>query len=254
MADHSSPRAAGAEPRIGTAGWSVPKAAAAAFPGEGTHLERYARVLPCVEINSSFYRPHKPATYARWAASTPAGFRFAVKVPKAITHVRRLNNAADLIDRFLAEVGELGDRLGPLLVQLPPTGRLDAAVAAAFFARLRDRFAGDVVCEPRHASWFTDAAGALLAEHRVARVAADPAPVPGADRPGGWDGLMYVRLHGSPEIYHSPYPPETLERVAAWLEVEGRRRPAWCIFDNTALGHATGDALAVLRRLSGLVD
>ncbi|HYG86724.1 MAG TPA: DUF72 domain-containing protein [Azospirillum sp.] len=237
--------------RIGTAGWSVPKAVAASFPGQGTHLERYARVLPCVEVNSSFYRPHKPETYARWAASTPAGFRFAVKVPKAITHVRRLNNATDLLDRFLTEVGELEDRLGPLLVQLPPSGRFDAAVAGAFFDGLRARFPGDVACEPRHASWFTDAAERLLAEHRVARVVADPAPVPGADKPGGWDGLLYVRLHGSPEIYHSPYPPDVLERTAAWLGTQAVLRPVWCIFDNTALGHATEDALAVLTRLTG---
>jgi len=237
--------------RIGTAGWSVPKAVAESFPGDGTHLERYARVLPCVEINSSFYRPHKPETYARWAASTPVDFRFAVKVPKAITHVRRLNNAADLLARFLAEVGELGDRLGPLLVQLPPSGRFDAAVAEAFFADLRDRFPGAVVCEPRHATWFSDAAEALLVSHHVARVAADPAPVPAAAEPGGWDGLLYLRLHGSPEIYHSPYPPDVLERLSDRLAEEGKRRPVWCIFDNTALGHATADALTVLSRLSG---
>jgi uncharacterized protein YecE (DUF72 family) len=237
--------------RIGTAGWSIPKAVADRFPGDGTHLERYARVLPCVEINSSFYRPHKPETYARWAASAPAGFRFAIKVPKAITHVRRLNNAADLLDRFLAEAGELGGRLGPLLVQLPPSGRFDAAVAGAFFAELRARFPGDVVCEPRHASWFTDAAERLLVEHRVARVAADPAPVPAAAESGGWDGLLYLRLHGSPEIYYSPYPPDALERIAERLAAEAVRRPVWCIFDNTALGHATADALAVLSRLAG---
>ncbi|WP_448191284.1 DUF72 domain-containing protein [Azospirillum sp. sgz301742] len=237
--------------RIGTAGWSIPKAVADRFPGDGTHLERYARVLPCVEINSSFYRPHKPETYARWAASAPAGFRFAVKLPKAITHVRRLNNAADLLDRFLAEAGELGGRLGPLLVQLPPSGRFDAAVAGAFFEALRARFTGDVVCEPRHASWFTDAAERLLAAHRVARAAADPAPVPAAAEPGGWDGLAYLRLHGSPEIYYSPYPPDALERIAARLGTEAARRPVWCIFDNTALGHATADALSVFSRLTG---
>ena len=237
--------------RIGTAGWSVPKAVGDRFPGEGTHLERYARVLSCVEINSSFYRPHKPETYARWAASTPEGFRFAVKVPKAITHVRRLKNAADLLDRFLAEAGELGGRLGPLLVQLPPSGRFDPETAGAFFGELRARFDGDLVCEPRHATWFSGTAERLLVEHRVARVAADPAPVPEAAEPGGWGGLLYWRLHGSPEIYHSPYPPAELERIAARLMEEAKRRPAWCIFDNTALFHATSDALAVLSRTAG---
>ena len=72
---------------IGTAGWSIPRQVAPHFPGEGTHLHRYARVLHCVEINSSFHRPHAAATYARWAASAPAEFRFSVKIPRAITHV-----------------------------------------------------------------------------------------------------------------------------------------------------------------------
>ncbi|HEY0833275.1 MAG TPA: DUF72 domain-containing protein, partial [Azospirillum sp.] len=140
---------------IGTAGWSVPKAVADAFPGPGTHLERYARVLPAVEINTSFYRPHKPETFERWAASTPAGFRFAVKVPRAVTHVARLRDAGDPLARFLGEAAHLGDRLGPLLVQLPPSLPFDPLVAGAFLADLRARFAGAVVCEPRHRTWFT---------------------------------------------------------------------------------------------------
>ncbi|HYH23486.1 MAG TPA: DUF72 domain-containing protein [Azospirillum sp.] len=235
---------------IGTAGWSVPRAVADAFPGPGTHLERYARVLPAVEINTSFYRPHKPETYARWAAATPAGFRFAVKVPRAITHVARLREAGAPLARFLGEVAHLGDRLGPLLVQLPPSLAFDAAVAGAFFGDLRARFAGAVVCEPRHRTWFTDPAERLLAERRVARVAADPAPAPSADRPGGWDGLVYVRLHGSPEMYHSPYPPDACGRIAGMLAADAARRPVWCVFDNTALGHAVADALATMRLLN----
>jgi len=235
---------------VGTAGWSVPKAVADAFPGPGSHLERYARVLPAVEINTSFYRPHRPETYERWAASTPPGFRFAVKVPQAVTHVARLRGAGEPLARFLGEAAHLGGRLGPLLVQLPPSLAFDAAVAGAFFADLRGRFGGDVVCEPRHRTWFTDAAERLLVEHRVARAAADPAPAPGADRPGGWDGLVYVRLHGSPDMYHSPYPPDALARIAGLLMADAARCPAWCVFDNTALGHATADALATMRLLN----
>ena len=73
----------------------------------GSHLERYGAILDAVEINSSFYRPHRTATYERWAASVPEDFRFAVKVPKAITHERRLKDVGDLLDRFLSEVGGL---------------------------------------------------------------------------------------------------------------------------------------------------
>jgi uncharacterized protein YecE (DUF72 family) len=197
-----------------------------------------------VEINSSFYRPHRPATYARWAAGVPDGFRFAVKMPREITHWRKLVDVADLLERFLAEVAALGDRLGPLLVQLAPSLRFDESVVRGFFEAVRVRFDGDVVCEPRHANWFTDEADALLVGFRVARVAADPAVVPRAGEPGGWPGLVYRRLHGSPRLYYSDYPAVFLDRIAGLL-----RPDDWCIFDNTALGEATGDALDLLRRM-----
>src|ERR687894_400456 len=87
--------------RIGTSGWSIPKAHDAPFRASGNHLERYASVFNAVEINSSFYRPHRPATYERWAASVPEEFRFAVKIPKAIPHERRLKEAGDLMGHFL---------------------------------------------------------------------------------------------------------------------------------------------------------
>lgn len=237
---------------LGTAGWSVPTALAPLFPGGGTHLERYARVMPAVEIDSSFYRPHRPATYARWAGSVPPGFRFAVKLPRSVTHDARLCGADDALDRFLGEVSALGDRLGPLLVQLPPSLRFDGAVAAAFFSGLRRHFAGPVVCEPRHRSWFIPVADGLLADHRVARVAADPAVVPAAAEPGGWDGLTYRRLHGSPVIYRSAYDPAFLDALARRLEEEAGRGPVWCVFDNTADGHALPDALRV-GRAAGLL-
>src|SRR3954470_11987598 len=121
-ADHVAPQGPGsATIRIGTAAWSIPREHAAPFPVAGSHLERYAAVLNAVEINSSFYRPHRTATYERWAASVPEDFHFAVKIPKAITHERRLADVDDLLDRFLSEVSGLGPKLGPLLVQLPPS-------------------------------------------------------------------------------------------------------------------------------------
>jgi uncharacterized protein YecE (DUF72 family) len=140
---------------VGCAGWSIPRQYAEHFPERGTHLERYAQRLPAVEINSSFYRPHRSATYARRAASVPASFRFAVKVPREITHTRRLRDVAEPLERFLSESAALGATLGPLLLQLPPSLRFNADIAEAFFTILRARFSGSVVCEPRHASWFT---------------------------------------------------------------------------------------------------
>jgi uncharacterized protein YecE (DUF72 family) len=235
--------------RVGCAGWAIPAAHAARFPADGTHLARYAARLPAVEINSSFYRPHRPATYAKWAAAVPADFRFAVKVPRAATHERRLADAGDVLDRFLGEATQLGDRLGPLLVQLPPSLAFDAAVAEAFFADLRGRFAGGVVVEPRHWSWFTPAATRLITAHRVARVAADPAVVPAAAEPGGWDGLVYYRLHGSPKLYYSTYDAAYLDALAAALAAAARRAETWCVFDNTAEGWAAANALDVLDRV-----
>jgi len=235
---------------VGCAGWSIPRQYAEHFPAEGTHLERYAQRLPAAEINSSFYRPHRPETYARWAASVPATFQFAVKVPKEITHTHRLREPTEPLDRFLSEVAVLGPTLGPLLVQLPPSLRFDATIVAAFFTALRARFRGSVVCEPRHASWFTEEAEQVLINAQVARVAADPAPVPEAAPPGGWPGLVYYRLHGSPEMYASAYSASYLEELAQQLHLLSQAVPAWCIFDNTALGAATANALGLCTRLS----
>src|SRR3954467_5982488 len=174
---------------VGTVGWSIPPQHAGRFPGEGRHLERYSQRLAAVEINSSFYRPHRPGTYARWAASVPAGFRFAVKLPKEITHNRRLADAAEPLARFLSEAQMLGPKLGPVLVQLPPSFAFKPDLVAKFLSQIRHSFSGSVVCEPRHPTWFTDAVDRLLADHQVARVAADPAPVPRAAEPGGYQAL-----------------------------------------------------------------
>ena len=235
---------------IGTAGWSIPAVAKSSFVAEGPNLARYAERFAAVEINSSFYRPHKRETYARWAASTPDGFRFAVKVPKAITHERRLVDSDDRLTSFLGECAGLGHRLGCLLVQLPPTLALDEAMANAFFAALRSRYDGPVAVEPRHASWFDIAAARLLARHELSRVAADPARVPEAAEPAGHDGTVYFRLHGSPQMYRSTYDDAWLDTLAARLRIAGERAAAvWCIFDNTMLGGATMNALGMLARM-----
>ena len=237
--------------RAGTAGWSIPAAFAEAFPDGASHLERYAARFGCAEINSSFHRPHRRSTWERWAASVGPGFRFAVKLPRTISHDRRLADCGDLIERFAAEVEGLGAKRGPLLLQLPPSLAFDAAVAAAFLRQLAAALGGSVACEPRHASWFTPAADALLAEHKVARVAADPARVPEAAEPGGWPGLAYFRWHGSPVVYRSAYPEAVLDAHAARLAgLSAAGIPSWTILDNTASGAATGDALRLAASLA----
>lgn len=123
--------------RIGCAGWATPSAYRALFGGGPGMLARYATRFDCVEINSSFYRPHRRTTYERWAASVPRRFRFSVKIPREISHEQRLRGSARTLERFLAESSGLGGRLGCLLLQLPPSLVLDPRSAAAFFAMLR---------------------------------------------------------------------------------------------------------------------
>jgi uncharacterized protein YecE (DUF72 family) len=180
------------------------------------------------------------------AGTVPAHFRIAVKIPKEITHLRRMADVEEPLERFLAEAGALGEKLGPLLLQLPPSFAFDEQRVSAFLRQLRDRTQADVSCEPRHRSWFSAEVDGLLAEFRIARVAADPAVVPAAAEPGGWPGLAYYRLHGSPRTYFSRYAPECLGTLA-------RRLPGavavWCIFDNTAEGWATHDALLLRQTL-----
>ncbi|MEX5744777.1 DUF72 domain-containing protein [Massilia sp. X63] len=237
---------------VGCAGWSLPQADAAHFPVEGSHLERYAAVFPAVEINSSFYRPHKPATYAKWAACVPDGFRFSVKVPRAITHDARMENVEELLLRFAQEAGELGEKLGCLLVQLPPKFGFIDEPARALFGRLHELFGCAVAFEARHPSWFSDAASALLAESRVARVIADPAAgQPGPHVPTSRD-TVYVRLHGTPRIYYSRYSPEYVESVRRALAAQtAAGRECWCIFDNTAAFEAVPNALQLLHGPGG---
>src|ERR1700761_5351417 len=125
------------ERRIGTAGWSIPASERDHFASAGTLLERYARTFTCVEINSSFYRPHRQSTYERWAAAVPADFRFSLKVPKTITHEHRLAGTDDLLARFLTESGALGAKRDVLLVQLPPSLAFETQTAEQFWRAFR---------------------------------------------------------------------------------------------------------------------
>jgi uncharacterized protein YecE (DUF72 family) len=232
----------------GCAGWSLGREHSAAFTAEGTHLQRYAARLNCAEINSSFYRPHRQQTYQRWAASVPVGFRFSVKVPKLISHVQRLQACDQALDEFVLQCSGLGDRLGCLLVQLPPSLAFDESIAEAFFISLRRCFPGPVVLEPRHESW--TGAEALLVRYQIAQAAVDPSRISTDSTPRGWPGLKYWRLHGSPRIYYSPYELPRLERLAVELQTAtAEGQSAWCIFDNTASGAALGNALALAQCL-----
>jgi len=231
--------------RIGCAGWSIDRQSAPRFPGEGSHLQRYAAVLNAAEINSSFYKPHQASTYARWAESVPDGFRFSVKLPRTISHYQKLSDIDDLLTSFAAEAGNLGDKLGCILVQLPPSLVFEQEVADGFFERLHGSFKCALACEARNGSWFGDDATELMKRHGVTRVIADP--------PAGQAGvfvpttdMVYARLHGSPRTYYSPYEEKYLNQVADYL----RKHTGWCIFDNTASGAALPNALELMANVA----
>jgi len=235
--------------RIGCAGWSLSTEHKSRFPEEGTHLERSARVFSTVEINSSFYRPHRPDTYRRWADSVPDNFRFTAKVPKEITHVLRLQKAEKPLEKFLLEVANLGEKLGALLVQLPPSLILDQKAARKILTEFRNSFSGRIAWEARHVSWFSSEARNLLGEFKVAIVRADPvvagSPDPlEADAEESGASFAYFRLHGSPRIYYSAYSPEYLTALAARLWRQAGE--VYCIFDNTASGAAVPNALELM--------
>jgi uncharacterized protein YecE (DUF72 family) len=231
-----------ADIRIGTAGWSIPRAAAFLFDSAGTHLQRYARALRCAEINSSFHRPHAAATYAKWRGSTPEDFRFAVKMPRTITHELKLQDAQQPFVTFLDQTKGLAEKRGPILMQLPPSLSFDPSVVTPFLDVVRHVYNGPMVCEPRHATWFASAVASLLDRYGISRVAAHPPPVPEATVPAGWPRLAYYRLHGSPRKYWSRYDEDDIATLAATVRRVATAEEVWCVFDNTASGAAIENA------------
>ncbi|MBV8456512.1 MAG: DUF72 domain-containing protein [Acetobacteraceae bacterium] len=213
-------------------------------------LARYSGRFCAVEVNSTFYRSHRAETYAKWAASVPAEFRFALKLPRAITHERRLVGAERVVAAFLDESAGLGAKRGPLLVQSPPRLGFDAVIAGKFFATLRRVFPGVVACEPRHAGWFGAEADRLLCEFEVARVIADRSVTAEGVEPGGWPRFVYLRLHGSPRMYWSAYDDTFLDALTRQLRAM-RPPEIWRIFDNTAAGAVLENALDLLQRIGG---
>ena len=239
--------------RIGLAGWSEAASRHGKLlpgtPEEGaTGLQRYALAFDFVEINSSFYRQVRPATYDKWSAEVPDHFRFAVKMHRLITHYTRLKNT-DLLEDFFGSVAGLGGKLAAVLVQLPPTLSFDKETATNFFRALRCLHRGDVVCEPRHPSWNDEEVRGLLAEFRIGPVftvippeeeyplCREPVSVP-----------LYIRLHGAPRKYYSAYSSEDLGRLARVLR-SCRKRRRYVVFDNTAGPAGVRNAL----ELQGLV-
>ena len=236
---------------IGTAGWSNPPQERMNRAAGLSHLQYYAERFNAVEINSSFYRPHKQSTYARWSESTPARFRFSVKVPGSVTHDCALRSCRKELTQFLLEISGLGRKLGVILVQTPASLAFDARSVNRFFASLCCAGALPGRLRARHPSWFSPRAESTLARHGVARVAADPAKVSAAAEPGGAADLVYFRLHGSPRMYYSAYSCAYLRDLRLKIRTRSGAE-AWCIFDNTALHASWDNALQLRNGFSGV--
>jgi uncharacterized protein YecE (DUF72 family) len=233
--------------RVGIAGWNNPPAHRSKRRAAQSHLNYYAQHFNCIEINSSFYRPHQKQTYERWRDSTPARFRFSVKMPRSITHDCALRGARLEVSRFFEEIEGLQPKLAVILIQLPPSLEFVARTVRTFFQSIPRLPGTFLVCEPRHISWFSKSADAVLLRATVSRAAVDPACGDVAKRPGGDRQFSYFRWHGSPKMYYSSYDAGHLASLAATMR-ECESNEAWCIFDNTAR-YAAWDNAGTLKRI-----
>jgi len=238
--------------RIGIAGWSVPADYRGRKPS-ASHLEQYAQRFDCVEINSSFYKPHRFSTYQRWAKCVPPSFRFAAKLPKTITHHHRLQSCRQSIDLFCRSIAGLAEKLAVILVQLPPSLAFDPVATEPAFLQLRAGARARIVCEARHPSWFTPPADRFLSDIGATRAFADPRIGGSAAPDVNEKSFSYLRLHGQPRIYYSSYATRRLRDLSVELQPAARapRACAWCIFDNTARGAAWPNALKLKEQLAG---
>ena len=219
---------------IGTSGFSYPAWRGSFYPHKlpaAEMLAFYASKLGAVELNNSFYRMPKPSLLARWAAQTPASFRFALKSPRQITHMRRLRNTGLAVSRLARAVRSLGARRGPILFQLPPNLRKDIGLLDAFLAALPDGLRATI--EFRHPSWLADDAYAVLQRHDAALCVADAEELSTPfEATAGW-GYLRLRRAG--------YDRAALRRWAKRLRAQ-RFDTAYVFFKHEEAG--AGPALA----------
>ena len=239
--------------RIGTSGWQYKHWRGPFYPEKlplRAWLPYYAEHFDTVEVNNSFYRLPTEETFAKWRDTTPPGFVFAVKASRYLTHFKRLIEPAEPIARLFSRIDVLGDKLGPVLFQLPPRWSVDVERLRLFLAELpRGR---RYAMEFRDPSWETPAVWRLLERHNVARcvyeLAGYTAPLEDtAD-------FVYLRLHGpSSSKYAGSYDARALERWARWLDrsalPNGRKRDVYVYFDNDQAGYAAANAAALKTKL-----
>ena len=230
---------------IGCSGWVYRHWKEVFYPAglpQKRWFEHYAAEFDTVEINASFYRLPLLSTFEGWQAKAPPGFRYAVKVNRFITHNKKLLDCEEPVAEFIALARRMGDALGPLLYQLPPSLHRNDERLAAFLKRLPPDL--EHVVEFRHRSWYEDEVVALLDRHGVGFVAHDLA---GLISPRSASGrTAYIRFHGTGGRYWGRYSEAQMEDWAAWLvEQRSLGRSCWAYFNNDIHGHALEDARAL---------
>ncbi|MEA3064656.1 MAG: hypothetical protein QOJ27_1102 [Sphingomonadales bacterium] len=236
--------------RIGCSGWIYRHWRELFYPnGLPQHrwFVHYAETLATVELNTSFYHLPKPETFTKWRDQAPPGFRYAVKAPRFITHMKKLKECAEPVQEFLGRARNLGDAIGPILYQLPPRWALNRERLEDFIALLPGDLAH--VFEFREKSWLSEEVLALLDARGVSFCAHD---MPGLATPRWAAGpVAYVRFHGGTGKYVGRYPDQVLLRWTDWIvDQAGSGRDVWCYFNNDIGGHAIHDALT-LRAMVG---
>ncbi|MCX2739048.1 DUF72 domain-containing protein [Pontibacter anaerobius] len=230
---------------IGTSGWSY-RWQEVLYPPEmksAEFLSHYATRFNATEINSSFYHFTMPKTIEKWLSQTPAHFKFAPKLNQEITHKRKFRDIQEPLQKFMSRYLLMGERLGPVLVQIAGSFRYDRLVAEDFYRTLRELYPDKVFAlEARHASWFTEESLELLREYDITIVMASAGKrFPGTE--ATTTNTAYLRLHGDEKLYASAYADDKLERYAYmvkdWLQ-DGKK--VWVFFNNTITGNAVTDA------------
>jgi uncharacterized protein YecE (DUF72 family) len=250
--------------RIGCSGWQYRHWRGDFYPdelGQSRWFEFYATRFDTVEINNSFYRLPEPETFARWGERAPRQFVYAVKASRYLTHMKKLKEPADPLDRFFSNARELGTHLGPVLYQFPPRWPLDVErlerfllAVAAETRRLRRAGLTRVrhAIEFREPSWYDERVFALLRAHRVALCLHDMSGSASAKLVVG--PFVYVRFHGWTK-YSGRYADGTLDDWADWLaERISAGMDVYAYFNNDVGGHAPRDAVRLRERLAARVS
>lgn len=238
--------------RVGCSGWQYKHWKGDFYPADlpqSRWFEHYARTFDTVEINNSFYRLPERATFAAWAHRAPAKFEFAVKASRFLTHMKKLKDPEEPIDRLFTRMRGLGTHLGPVLYQLPPGWKVDRERFGYFLGAL-PRGPRHVV-EFREPSWYDMEIRRLMDRYRVALCLHDmPGSATGRDDEGPKSPFVYVRFHGATSKYGGGYPETRLRGWADWLNARrGEGCDVYAYFNNDMGGHAPRDALTLRRAL-----